>query len=171
MSALPLVLQKANRMAAVKALIFDAFALSFIYFIPAISHMLGLKLYLIEPMRLMLIIAMVHTHRRNAYMLALTLPLFSFLISTHPVLIKTGLISAELVINVFLFFFLVKKMHTLAAIFISIWASKIIYYILKYLTILLIWPGDSLISTPIYIQLITSSAFSIYLFLMMKKRA
>lgn len=171
MSASPVVLQNANRMAAYKAIAFDAFALAFIYFLPAFSHMLGIKLYLIEPMRLMLIIAMVHTHRRNAYLLALTLPLFSFLISAHPVLIKTGLISIELIINVGLFFFLVRKIHTLGAIFISIWLSKIIYYGLKYLAIIYIWPGDSLISTPLYIQLITSVVFSLYLFLLFQKRA
>ena len=170
MAATPVALQQAKRIATFKALTLDVLALGFIYFLPAISHMLGIKLYLIEPMRLMLIFAMVHTHRRNAYLLAITLPLFSYFVSAHPVLLKTGLISVELLINVALFFFLVKRMHTLAAIFFSIWISKILYYGLKYLTILFIWPGDTLVSTPLYIQLITSSVFSIYLYLLFQRR-
>ena len=154
----------------IKPAALDVFALAFIYFLPAISHMLSIKLYLIEPMRLMLVLALVHTNRKNAYLLALTLPLFSFLISSHPVLIKTMLISAELVVNVALFYFLVKRIHVLPAIFLSIWLSKIFYYGLKYISILTIFPGERLISTPILIQLATSAVFSLYLFAFLRKR-
>lgn len=154
----------------VKPAVLDVFALAFIYFLPAISHMLSFKLYLIEPMRLMLVLAMVHTHRKNAYLLALTLPMFSFLISSHPVLIKTMLISAELVVNVALFYFLVKRIHVLPAIFLSIWLSKIFYYGLKYLSILTIFPGEGLIGTPLLMQLATSAVFSLYLFAFFRQR-
>lgn len=170
MASSSVTLNQINRTAALKALAIDIGALAFIYFVPAFSHMLGLKLYLIEPMRLMLIFALAHTHKRNAFILAFTLPLFSFVISAHPVLLKTGLISLELMLNVGLFYFLMKRMHVLGAIFASIWASKLIYYGLKYLAVLTIWPGDSLISTPLYIQLISSSVFSIYLFLAFRNR-
>lgn len=154
----------------VKPAVLDVFALAFIYFLPAISHMLSIKLYLIEPMRLMLVLALVHTNRKNAYLLALTLPLFSFLISAHPVLVKTMLISAELVVNVALFYFLVKRIHVLPAIFISIWLSKIFYYGLKYVAILTVLPGDSLISTPLLIQMSTSAVFSLYLFAFLRNK-
>lgn len=153
----------------VRPALLDVFALAFIYFLPAISHMLSIKFYLIEPMRVMLVLALVHTHKKNAYLLALSLPLFSFLVSAHPVLVKTMLISAELVVNVALFYFLVKRMHVLAAIFLSIWLSKIFYYGLKYLAMLSILPGDSLVSTPLMIQLATSVVFSLYLFAFFKK--
>lgn len=152
----------------IKPAVLDVFALAFIYFVPAISHLLSIKLYLIEPMRLMLILALVHTSRKNAYLLALTLPMFSFLISSHPVLIKTLLISAELVVNVALFYLLVRRIHVLPAIFISIWLSKIFYYALKYVSILTVFPGERLIGTPLLIQLTTSVVFSIYLFLFFK---
>jgi hypothetical protein len=171
MSGTSIAISSTSRAATIRAIALDIVALAFIFFMPALSHMLSIKLYLIEPMRLMVILAMVHTHRNNAYILALTLPLFSFLISSHPVLIKTGLISLELAVMVGAFFFLVKRIHTLAAIFVSIWASKIFYYGLKYLTILFIWPGDRLISTPLYIQLITSAVFSFYLFFMFRKKS
>jgi hypothetical protein len=154
----------------VKPATLDVFALAFIYFLPAISHMLSFKLYLIEPMRLMIVLALVHTNRKNAYLLALTLPIFSFLISAHPVLIKTMLISAELVVNVALFYLLVKRIHVLPAIFLSIWLSKIFYYGLKYLAILTVLPGDSLIGTPLLIQLSTSAVFSLYLFAFLRKK-
>ncbi len=152
----------------IKPAVLDVFALAFIYFVPAISHMLSIKLYLIEPMRLMLILALVHTTRKNAYLLALTLPMFSFLISSHPVLIKTMLISAELAVNVALFYLLVKKIHVLPAIFLSIWLSKIFYYLLKYVSILTVFPGERLIGTPLLIQLTTSAIFSLYLFAFFK---
>lgn len=152
----------------VKAGLLDLSALAFIYFVPALSHMLSIKLYLIEPMRLMLILAMVHTHRKNAFLLALTLPFFSYLISSHPVFIKSALIAAELMVNVALFYLLVRYVHRLGAIFASIWLSKIFYYGLKYIAIMTVLPGESLIGTPLQIQLVTSAAFSLYLFLMLR---
>src|SRR6056297_3145024 len=88
--------------------LFDLAAIAFIYFIPAISHMLSIPLYLLEPMRIILILALVHTHKVNAYVLAATLPFFTFLVSGHPILPKAFLISAELVLNVFLFFTLLR---------------------------------------------------------------
>ena len=79
--------------------LFDILALTFIYFVPTISHMLSFPLYLIEPMRIALILALVHTTKKNAYIIAITLPLFSFLVSAHPVFYKMMLISGELVID------------------------------------------------------------------------
>ena len=64
----------------IKSIILDIAAIAFIYFVPTISHILSLPVYYIEPMRLMLILALVHTTKQNAYIIALTLPLFSFLI-------------------------------------------------------------------------------------------
>ncbi len=147
----------------VKPALLDLTAVAFIYFLPAMSHLLGVKLYLIEPMRLMLILAMVHTNRNNAFLLAVTLPIFSFLISSHPVFVKTLLISAELVVNVALFFFLVNKIHKLPAIFLSIWLSKIFYYGLKFIALELLLISGSLVGTPLLVQLATSAAFAIYL--------
>ena len=97
-----------------KSIVLDIFALAFIYFVPTISHLLNIPLYLIEPMRIMLILAIVHTSKKNAYIIALTLPLFSFLVSAHPNIFKVLLITAELVLNVWLFFELSKKEALLA---------------------------------------------------------
>jgi len=103
--------------ANIRAILFDVFALAFIYFIPTLSHMLSIKLYMLEPMRIMVILAMMHTRRENAYILAFTLPLFSFLISAHPVLVKSALIAIELAAMAFIFFRLVRIVQPLIAIF------------------------------------------------------
>lgn len=150
--------------------LFDIVALAFIYFVPAISHLLSLPVYLIEPMRLMLILALVHTTKQNAYIIALSLPLFSFLISAHPVLPKMVLISFELVLNVFLFFAILKRFNnTFLAILVSIISSKLIYYVIKFGLIKLTLIDSGLISTPIVIQAIMVLIFSGYLFSFYRK--
>ena len=148
----------------------DIFALAFIYLVPTISHLISLPVYLIEPMRLMLILALVHTNKRNAYILALTMPLFSFLISTHPVFPKMMLIAFELSLNVFLFYVMMNKIKYLfPSILLSIIISKILYYILKFSLINLAIIHTELVSTPILIQLVTTVLFSLYLFLFYRK--
>ena len=77
----------------VKNIIFDLIALAAIYLVPAVSHLLSFPVYYLEPMRIMLILAIVHTSRRNAYLIAITLPIFSMLVSVHPSVIKTSLIT------------------------------------------------------------------------------
>jgi hypothetical protein len=154
-----------------RSIIFDLFALSFIYLVPTFSHLLSFPLYLIEPMRLMLIIALVHTTKRNAYLIAFSLPLFSFLISGHPMALKTGLISLELLLNVWLFFkFSEIIKNKFAPILISIVLSKVFYYAIKFAFISFALLSTNLISTPIYIQLITTFVFSSYLFLVLRRK-
>ena len=148
------------------SILMDTGALVFIYLVPSISHLISLPVYLIEPMRLMLILALVHTNKKNAYMLALTMPLFSFLISSHPVVPKMMLITFELVLNVFLFYLLSKRMKYLfPAILLSILISKTIYYMLKFGLIELMVIDTGLITTPVMVQLVTTSVFSLYVYL------
>ena len=153
-------------------IIFDILALAFIYLVPTISHMLSFPLYLIEPMRIALILALVHTTKRNAYIIALTLPVFSYLVSAHPVFYKMLLISGELVLNVWIFYFVLSKTKSaFASIISSIIASKAIYYIAKFIAVALIFKtGEGIISTPLHIQLATTIVFSVYLGLMFRKR-
>ena len=151
----------------IKNIIFDLIALLLIYLVPAISHMLGFPVYYLEPMRMMLILNIVHTSRKNAYLIALTLPLFSMLISAHPSLMKTSLITAELLLNVWLFFFLSEKLsNKTLGIFLSVIASKIFYYLVKFLLITSVLMSGELISTPMYIQILMLFVFSGYIFLM-----
>jgi len=151
----------------IKNIVFDLMALLFIYFVPAISHLLSFPVYYLEPMRIMLILAIVHTSKKNAYLIAFTLPLFSLLISAHPSLIKTSLVTGELLLNVWLFFFVSEKLsNKTLSIFLSIIASKLLYYFVKFLLINSVLMSGELISTPIYIQLIMLFVFSGYIYLM-----
>jgi len=153
----------------INSIIINSIAVVLIYFTPALSHLLNFPLYLIEPMRLMLILAMVHSNKQNAFLLALTLPLFSFAISAHPVFYKMLLISAELSLNVWLYYLLLKTFkNNFTALLTSILISKVAYYILKAVLIytLLLEPG--LFSTPVWIQLLTSLVFSAYAFLVLR---
>lgn len=151
----------------IKNIVFDLVALLAIYLVPAVSHLLSFPVYYLEPMRIMLILAVAHTSRKNAYLIALTLPLFSFLISAHPSLIKTSLITGELLLNVWLFFFLSEKLsHKTLSIFLSIIASKIFYYLIKFLLITFALMSGDLISTPLYIQILMIIVLSGYIYLM-----
>ena len=115
-------------------------------------------------MRLMLVLALVHTNKRNSYLLAISMPLFSFIISGHPVLAKMVLIGLELSLNVFLFYYLVMKVkYIFPAIFLSILLSKAVYYIMKYLLIKLALIDTPVVATPLLIQLLMTLVFSAYL--------
>ena len=145
-------------------IIIDLIAITLVYMVPTISHWLMFPVYLIEPMRLMLIIAMAHTNRYNAYLLAFTLPLFSFMISAHPVLPKMIIIMLELAINVWVFYRLRSLLKSpYVAVLLSIIVSKVIYYLMKYTLIQTMVIESSLFSTPIWIQGITTIVFSLYL--------
>jgi len=154
-----------------KTIIFDVSALLFIFFVPAISHMLKLPVYFAEPMRLMLILMLLHTTKRNAYIIAITLPVFSFLISAHPVPPKMMLITAELVLNVFLFYFLVNKIKSVpAAVLTSIIGSKAFYYLVKFGLVNTAIISSGLVGIPIYMQVIMAFVFTGYAFTAMKMK-
>jgi hypothetical protein len=146
-------------------------AIMLVYFIPTISHLTGVPFYLFEPMRVFIILALVHSNKTNAYVLALTLPLFSFAIASHPVFLKSIIMTLELVLNVYLYYlFVEKKMANYQAVILSIIGSKLIYYFMKFLLLHFLLIQTNLISTPIYIQLITLAVFGIYSYIIIKYR-
>lgn len=150
--------------------LFDATAILLIYLLPTISHLVNFPLYVFEPMRIMLFISLAHFRKSNAYLIALTLPLFSFLVSAHPVPPKMILITLELLLNVYLFFLFREKLKNMfAASFLSILVSKSVYYLLKYGLISFVILEGSLVSTSLYIQLIVSVLLSLYLSVFLKK--
>jgi hypothetical protein len=150
----------------IRTIIFDILAILAIYLVPAISHLFSFLVYYLEPMRIMLILAIAHTSRKNAYLIALTLPIFSLLISVHPSLVKSFLVTGELLLNVWLFFFLLEKFsNKTISIFLSILISKCCYYLVKYLLINTTVMSGDLISTPLYIQVIMMFIMSGYIYL------
>ena len=154
----------------IRTVLFDTAAVLFIYLVPTISHLVSFPVYLFEPMRIMLFISLAHFRKSNAYLIALTLPLFSFLVSAHPIPPKMILITLELLLNVFLFFFIKQKLkNTFAAAFLSILLSKGVYYLLKFGLISFVIIEGSIVSTPLYIQLIVSLLLSSYLTIILSK--
>jgi hypothetical protein len=114
-----------------RGIIFDSAALIFIGLIPAFAHIASLPIYMIEPMRLMLIFALIHTNKFNAWMLAAILPLFSYLVSGHPEPLKMLIITAELLANTGLFLLLIRRdAYPFLAMFLAIVLSKMLCYAL-----------------------------------------
>ena len=148
------------------SIIVDAAAILFIIYLGEISNLLGFPLYSLDPMRMMVILAIAFTPRWNTYLLPLLLPIASYYLGEHPHLMKSSLMIVELLINVGLFWFLLSKTRmTLLSILLSIIFSKAVYYTLKYISIEQDWMSGEIFSTPFDLQVITTLAISIFLFL------
>ncbi len=153
-----------------KDTLYDLFALAFIFLVPTFSHLTLFPLYYFEPMRILLLASIVHTSKRNVYLLTFLLPIFSFIISSHPSFYKAWLISTELTINVFLFLFLIKIFkNVFLPMIISVLVSKIFYYLTKYLLIQFGLINGELISTPILYQVLVTLIVTIYVGFFYKK--
>ncbi len=148
-----------------KSILLDLIALAVVYFVPTLTHLLNLPLYLFEPIRIMLILSIVHTKKVNAFALALSLPLFSFAVAGHPVFFKMLIISAEMALNVWLFYVISKEIKsTFLAMVLSIALSKLVYYAIQYIfivTSLLTWQE---VEHPILPQVIVVFALSGYVY-------
>jgi hypothetical protein len=152
-----------------KTVVYDILALAVITLTPAISHITAIPIYLLEPMRIILLLSIVHTSKKNVYLLAVALPLFSFIISAHPTILKSALISTEMILNVFLFFYLVKFFkNSFPAAIVSILISKIYYYLLKFAFISFGLISTELVSTPIILQVVVGTSISVYLWFFFK---
>jgi len=148
----------------------DAGALAFVYFTPVIAHLIAFPVYMIEPMRIMVILSMAHSSRRNSYLLAFTLPLFSYIASSHPEFFKMLIITAELVLNVFIFYWLAGRMkNVFLAMIAAIITSKVACYIMYLLFFSLAFVRDEAGTIFLLAQLITTILFSAYIFIFWKK--
>ena len=148
-----------------RAIFFDTTALAAIAFLPAISHLLSFPLYLIEPMRILMILAVAHTSRHNTFIIAAAMPILSFILSSHPVFFKMLLIISELSLNVWLFYYLSKKIgNNFYAALGSIFAAKIYYYVIKFLLVSAGLIAGNLVATPIYLQAIVALVLSVYIY-------
>lgn len=152
-----------NRNKTVRYLTADIFVICFIYLVPSLSHMTSIPFYLFDPMRLALVFCIIHTDSKNSILIALTLPLISLLISSHPILIKSIMISAELLINVLAFYLFYKRQKNLfVSMFISILLAKVFYYSAKIIILNFGLIKGNLVSTPLWLQLIVMLLLSIY---------
>lgn len=157
---------------AIPLVIFDVFAVAFIFLLPAISHLIGFAIYQLDPMRIALFSAILLTNRKNTYFIALLLPIVSFIISAHPYFYKVFLISSELLLNLWLFYFLGARFKNLfLATLSSILISKFVYYLFKFMMIRFLLINDSLVSTSLIIQGIMALVFSLAITILFKKQA
>jgi len=154
--------------------IIDVTVLVLVYFIPAFVHATAFPLYYFEPMRVLLFGAyLISRDHKNAYLLALTLPLVSTIFPPHhPPFYKAVIMSVELFANIACFHWLLGKMKWQAGIliFISTIISKIFYYGLKFMFIKLTLIDGALITTSLLTQLATLSVLSLLFALFYKKR-
>lgn len=155
-----------------KSFILNFFGVLFIYFVPAISNLINLPLYYIEPMRLMLLVAIIYSSKRNAFFIALSLPVFSFIISAHPIFPKMIIMTLELGINVWLFYLFARLFKNyFSAMLLSIILSKAVYFMAEMIFVNLGWlTSDTIVSTPLYMQAVVAVVLSGYLFVMLTRK-
>ncbi len=154
-----------------KVLLLDLIALAVVWLIPLISHTIGFPFYMIEPMRLMVILSIAHTTRGNSYLLALALPLFSWIISGHPEFYKTLVMTAEIVVNVFLFYYLVRRIDSVfLSIIISIIVSKILCYALYLIFFSIMFIKEEAETVFLIAQVISTFVFSSYVSIILQKK-
>lgn len=145
----------------VKPAVFDIMALAVIYLVPGFSHLFAIPLYYAEPMRLMLVLSIMFTSKRNVFLIAVSMPIFSMLVSGHPMFYKAVIMSGELLFNAFLYFAFVEKLkNKFASMVLSIALSKAFYYGLKILLLNLALMSGDLVATPIIFQLGVILVFS-----------
>lgn len=117
----------------------------------------------------MIIIAIVHTTKVNAYILAVLLPAVSYSFSNHPSVIKALILSGDLLLNIFLYYSLKKfKFNKFLLMSLCILAAKLAYYLAKYLLIQFSVMAGNLIATPLYIQFLIVISLSSYVYLIDK---
>jgi hypothetical protein len=123
-------IQAAQEVNQKKILLIDMALVTLMMFIPAISHLTGIPVYMVEPMRIMLVISLLLTPNRNAYFIAILLPLVSFLVSGHPFPAKMMIIIAELLFNVWLFLAMKRAAGTFFSMLLAIIISKLACYMM-----------------------------------------
>ncbi|NVO20846.1 MAG: hypothetical protein HXX13_14185 [Bacteroidetes bacterium] len=115
----------------IRTAVIDCAGILLVLLVPAAAHLTRLPVYFLEPMRIMMVIGILYTSRSNTYLLAIALPLFSFLFSGHPFFIKMLIIISELSLNVLLYFYFIQKLgKPFLSMFLSILGSKIACYLI-----------------------------------------
>ena len=134
-----------------------------IYLIPSLSHLLALPIYLLEPMRIAVLIALLFSHRANAWLVAITLPLASFWMSGHPEPVKAVLMGIEFSVLIAAYFALRRAVRLPAVVSIAaaIVVGKFVYYGSKAMVLSIGWLSGSLVSTPWTLQLTTAAGTAV----------
>ena len=137
----------------VRTLTIDLVLLSAACLLPTVSHLLAWPLYQLNPMLLMLLAALLLVRdRRNAYLMALLLPMVSMLAVGMPTPLKALCMSAEFATVVFLSGRMqgwnTRFLTSFGSMVLAVVGGKCVYYLLK---ALIISPAV-LVTTPLWIQ-------------------
>lgn len=100
--------------------------------VPAVSHLLALPLYMLNPMLALLLVGLlIGRDWRNALVLAVLMPLVSSLVTGMPAAPKMVCMMAELATVATMFGWLQRKWAVLPAVLTAVLAGKAVYYALK----------------------------------------
>ena len=143
--------------AYIHTLCVDVVIVSIAMLIPVFSH-LTFPIYQFNPILFLLMLSIPYCNNRwNAHILAMVIPLLSFLIIGMPTLTKVYCMVIEYNVVLYVYFLLQDKMATrhlssmFVMMFFAILVGKCAYYLSK--TILV---GTMIIDTPVIIQFISS---------------
>lgn len=118
--------------------------------VPAVSHVVALPLYMLNPMLALLLAGMlVGKDWRNGLLLALLMPAVSCLVTGMPAPAKMLCMAAELATVAVLFGVLSRRWKVLPAVLVSVLVAKVVYYALK---ALIISPA-ALVGTNMWLQI------------------
>lgn len=160
-----------SRLFGYSTVITDITALVFVGLVPAASHLFKIPVYYIEPMRVMLLLALLYSSRWNAYALALVLPIFSFLVSGHPSPVKMTIIMTELEINAWLFLFIIQKTRKpFLSTFASILISKIFCYAMYIVVFSMAFVKEEAEITFLFAQVILTLLLSSLIWFILNRR-
>ena len=161
-----MIVSTLKKQSVIRAAMLDIFLLGVICIVPTLSHLFAIPFYQLNPMLFCLLTGMILVRdRRNAYLLAVLLPVVSMLVCGMPTPMKALCMVPELLTIVALFSFLDKRMPSFMAMVAAALAGKIVYYGLK---ALIIGPVV-LVGTNMWIQLLSIALFSV-LFSLASKR-
>lgn len=147
----------------VRLLVIDIILIVIAYMLPLLAHRTAFPLYYFDPMRVVVLVGLLWgASRKNAFLLALTVPLLTFGFTSHPMLLKGMLMAAELTVNLLLFVWMERKIRSLfLGMLLSILLSKMFYYLLKWLLISTLWPSQPLVGVGLGIQLAVAVGLSL----------
>ncbi len=131
-------------------LLLDAVMVGAACMVPAVSHVVALPLYMLNPMLALLLAGMlVGKDWRNGLLLALLMPVVSCLVTGMPAPAKMVCMVAELATVAALFGVLSRRWKALPAVLTAIVAGKVVYYGMK---VVIVAPAV-LVGTDMWLQL------------------
>ena len=128
----------------------DLIILTTICLVPALSHLLAVPFYKLNPMLLCLLAAMVLVRdRRNALLMALLMPVASTLTTGFPTAANLACMIPELLVVATLVPLCMKKMPAMVSVVIAAMSGKVVFYTLR----AVLFAPATLVGTNIWLQI------------------